>query len=646
MSTEKLADILEAGGPHAGTLVRVSTPAGTLAGGQLDGEDPRGATLPAAGLPDPVEADAADGTDKSGGSARPGSIATQIAELAAGAKLFHTPAHEAFAAIDVEGHIECIRISSARFGRWLRNQWFRKAAAAPATQALTEAVNLLEARACCDGPETEVFTRIAGHEGRVYLDLGNRAWEVIEITAHGWRVISNSPVRFRRPRGMASLPAPHRGGRVDVLRPFVNVGSDEDWILLVSWIVACLRPAGPYPVLGLNGEQGSAKSTTARVLRALLDPNIAPLRAEPREERDLMISATNAWLQAFDNVSHLHPWLSDAVCRLATGGGFATRELYADADETIFDAQRPVLLNGIGEVVTRSDLLDRTLMLTLPSIAEDRRRPEADFWRDFEQVRPAILGALLDILSICLRVHPGIRLRKAPRMADFAAWSTAASVGSGWGPKAFADAYATNRQAAHEVALEGSQVGAIVTELARKEGQWEGTATELFNRLGCDAAVGDKLSNRMPRTPRALANELKRLAPNLRATGVDVNYRRGHGGRRMIMLGAVGDACVTCVTPVTQADVDAYGAEMGSEGERAEASPSGSVRHPEEVSVTGAGPEDDCPDRPVTGVTQVTRFAVSDSPVAMPTSDEAGVLLPRLGPLKDFLDGIPQGVES
>src|SRR5262249_30177683 len=136
---------------------------------------------------------------------------------------------------------------------------------------------------------------------------------------------------------------------------------EGDWRLVVSWLLAALRPVGPYPVLVVYGEQGSAKSSLVRVLRALVDPNTAALRRPPREERDLVIAATNGWLIALDNLSHLPDWLSDGLCCLATGSGFATRELYTDADEAIFAARRPVVLNGIEEVATRGDLLDRAI---------------------------------------------------------------------------------------------------------------------------------------------------------------------------------------------------------------------------------------------------------------------------------------------
>src|SRR5262249_30438334 len=160
----------------------------------------------------------------------------------------------------------------------------------------------------------------------------------VEIDANGWQVVDQSPVKLRRAKAMLALPFPVEGGSVDELRPFLNV-ADEDWPLVLAWLVAALRPTGPFPVLCLNVEERSAKSTTTRLLRSLIDPNTAPLRAEPRENRDLAIASNNGWVVALENVSYLPPWLSDALCRLSTGGGFATRTLHTDEDETIFNAQ-------------------------------------------------------------------------------------------------------------------------------------------------------------------------------------------------------------------------------------------------------------------------------------------------------------------
>ena len=272
---------------------------------------------------------------------------------------------------------------------------------------------MIEAKAHFDAPERIVHIRVGGLDGRLYLDLGDETWRAVEIDATGWRVIDNPPVRFRRAAGMQPLPMPVPGGSVETLRSFLNVQSDTDFVLVVAWALACLRNRGPYPVIVLSGEQGSAKSTFSAILRALLDPNTAPLRALPREDRDLFIAASNGHVLAFDNVSGLPAWISDTLCRLATGGGFAVRQLYTDQDEVLFDAARPVILNGIEDIVTRPDLADRAVFLTLEPIPEERRRPEAELWAAFEAERPRILGVLLDAVVEGLKRLPETQLDEA-----------------------------------------------------------------------------------------------------------------------------------------------------------------------------------------------------------------------------------------
>jgi hypothetical protein len=242
-----------------------------------------------------------------------------------------------------------------------------------------------------------------------------------------------------------------------------------------------MRPTGPYPVLILQGEQGTAKSTAAKVLRLLIDPSAAPLRTAPRDERDLMIAARNGWIIALDNLSGLSSWLSDALCRIATGGGVSTRELYSDTDEVLIDVQRPIILNGIDDIATRQDLIDRSIIINLETIADNKRKPEAEFWRFFNTCKLAILGALLDRVSRALQQLSDTRLANLPCMADFAVWVTAAEPESE--KHQFITAYRGNRQSAIESGLEGSPVATALREVINPNSPFEGTATELLNRL-------------------------------------------------------------------------------------------------------------------------------------------------------------------
>jgi len=325
---------------------------------------------------------------------------------------------------------------------------------------------------------------------------------------------------------MTTLPIPQAVGNVDVLRKFLNVTS-SDWPLLLAWLIGTFMPSGPYPVLVLTGEQGSAKSTVTRVLRSLVDPSTVPLRSLPREERDLAITAGNSWVIALDNVSSLPPWLSDAISRLSTGGGFTTRELYTNSEEVLFTAARPVVLNGIGDIATRSDLLDRAIIVTLPNISDHKRRTEAAFWGEFEMVRPMVLTALITAVTLALRNAKDVRLDKVPRMADFVKWVVAAAPYIGLEPKDFLEAYAGNRRSVHELALESSPVGFKIINLAEElpDGdEWTGTATELLDKLSI--GVGDTAQRRKdwPKSAGVLSGTLRRLAPNLRAVGIEVTW--------------------------------------------------------------------------------------------------------------------------
>jgi hypothetical protein len=458
-----------------------------------------------------------------------------------GVELFHTPEREAFALLPVDGHKETWRVRSKDFKYWLLQGYYDRTKKAPNAQALHDAWNTLAARALFEGEEREVHTRVAEAEGAIYLDLCSKAWEAVEITGTGWRVVPESPVRFRREQGMHPLPHPVPGGSIAELRPLVNLPDDGSFALFVAFLVAALRPRGPYPVLVLHGEQGSAKSTLARIARALVDPAGAPLRTIPRNEHDLMISASHGWLLAFDNLSGLKDWLSDAFCRLATGGGFSTRELYTDSDEVIFSATRPVVLNGIEEVVGRQDLVDRSLILSLPTIQDDRRRREDDLWTTFEALRPRLLGALLDAASCALHRQSTVRPDRSPRMADFAHWAVAAEPAFPWPAGAFLAAYEGNRQEAVEVSLEADVVATAARGLIEERGSFEGTSQELLDLLEAQETETVRRSRSWPRSARGLSSRLKRAAPALRQAGIAVaqGEREPGTGRRLVRLAQI-----------------------------------------------------------------------------------------------------------
>jgi hypothetical protein len=462
-----------------------------------------------------------------------------LLELAASAELFHTANGAAFADLMIDGHRETWPVRSIRFRSWLRRRYYDATGGAPSPAALRSALDALEAQAQFDSPRRPVYMRVAEQDGRLYLDLADEHWRAVEIGPEGWRVMASPPVRFRRAAGMLPLPIPVKGGSIDALAPFLNLPGRSAFVLVVAWLLAALRHGGPYPLLAVSGEQGSAKTVLSKVLRALVDPNAAPVRTMPREERDLFIAASNGHLLAFDNLSEIPARTSDALCRLASGGSFAIRQLYTDADEALFEAACPTILNGIEDVITRPDLADRAIFLTLPYVRETARRPEKEIWREFEIARPRILGALLEASCLGLHMLPAVRLPRLPRMADFALWATACETAF-WPAGTFLRAYEANRRAAIETVIEADPVAARVRDIMAIQTAWSGNASDLL-RIGADPAEqGMSLKDpAWPKSPRALAGRLRRAQTALRTLGIEIAFgREGRAGTRIIRMSA------------------------------------------------------------------------------------------------------------
>jgi hypothetical protein len=478
------------------------------------------------------------------------SQATKLVELAEAATLFHDADGEAYARFPVEMesgklHHEVSLLKAKRFRRWLQRLFYLDSGKAASSQPIQDALGVLEGKAAYDGKQHDVFVRVGAASDKIYFDLADNEWRVVEIDAAGWRILDESPILFRRPKAMKPLPLPHPEGGADDLGVFhdlINI-TDDEWDLLLGFAAGALHPRGPYMVLAVHGEHGSAKSTLCRLLRGIIDPNTSPLRAEFREPRDLAIAANNGWIIGLDNLSHIQPWQSDCLCRLSTGGGFSTRTLYENTEETIFEARRPVILNCIEEVVTRSDLLDRSLLLTLPRMDDNDRQPESVIDEKFAAALPGILGAVLNAVSTAIKNEPAVRLEKLPRMADAARWITAAEPALGMATGRFVSLYSANRDSGNEIAIESSIVGKPLLDFVcgavrlMKEQTWHGTATELLKELvqRTDAATVNQKT--WPQQARTLSGIVRRIAPNLRQAGIGVEFTKaGKKCTRLITL--------------------------------------------------------------------------------------------------------------
>jgi len=468
-------------------------------------------------------------------STSPGKHPSQVDRLLdslSEASLFCDPRGEAYARMKVVGHTEVVRLGSDAFQRLLTMRFFQAEGRAPDPGALASAIATVDARAHYEGVVEEVFVRVGHKDGRVYLDLCDEGWRVVEIDENGWRVLDTSPIAFKRRAGMSPLPEPEGGGSLGWLRTLLNVPEDSTWALVLGLLVGALHPIGPYPVGILHGEQGSAKSTTARIMRSLIDPGRPPLRGAPVSIDDLMIAASNSWLLAFDNLSGIKHAYSDVLCQLATGGGYSKRMLYTDDDEVLFDLKRPILINGITELVRREDLASRAIIIRMPHIPAESRRREREIAKEFAKLHPKILGALLDAVSCALARVDGVVLEDHPRMADFAAWVVAAEPALPIEEGAFVEAYAANQNEAVYASLESDPVAVGIMWLAKNHAGWRGTMTELLHALNHIVAHSYQTDAYWPKSARALSNRVSRAASFLHSVGVSVERSRDNERNR------------------------------------------------------------------------------------------------------------------
>jgi hypothetical protein len=465
----------------------------------------------------------------------------QLMGYVGGIELWHDDADKAYATFPVDGHRENAPVRSPRFRHWLILQYLEDHEAAPGGNAMEECLNAVEARAVSKGRRYTAFIRMAEHHGRLFIDLCNEHWQVIECTKNGWSVVDQVPVKFVRRDGMLPLPDPEpvteRLSGIEELRSFFGNLSEEHFALVVAWLMACLRDTGVFPVLMIHGESGSGKTILTRLLMDLVDPRDEKALSIPKDDRALIVFAKQTYLIGFENISVIPAWFSDALCRLASGDSFVAVKLYTDDELAIHKAKRPVVANGIPRLAEREDLASRTFAISLPPMTVDRLT-EPELLARWQNARPRILGGLLDGVCSALRNLDDVRLPEEPRLVGALKWATAAEANFGFDDGTIFRAYQQSSRETVQAAFEADIVAIALTSFIRSLATkaWEGTPTQLFDVLNARANETQRKMKSWPASPAGLTNRIERAAPLLRSIGIHAERRRSHDDRLIAIV--------------------------------------------------------------------------------------------------------------
>lgn len=455
------------------------------------------------------------------------SAATELADLAASrCDLWHDAEMTGFASITRDGHREHWRIESTGFRDWLAFLAHSELGKAPSSETVKAAGNALAGSAKFEGEEHIPARRVARDPSGYWIDMGDDAWRAILTTQAGWKVIDQPPIRFLRTKTTKPLPMPV-SGNLESLWTLTNIPESER-LLVLAWILECYRADTPYALLELCGEQGSAKSSTQKILRQFIDPNTTALRGRPKSTEDIFVAAANTHLLSYENLSGLSNDQSDALCVCATGGGYAARQLYTNGEESTLSAHCPVVLNGISPVVTRPDLLDRALSVTLPIITTSDRRTDRELEADLEQAEAAIFGGLLDLFAQALALLPSVKLDTLPRMADFALLGEAVARSLGHPDGHFLSLYEDHQREAVGRTIDANPIAAAMADYIERGNEHRGLVKGLLDDLMRSKADHEK-DDYWPRSPKGMADAIRRYAPALRQIGI---IARVEGARR------------------------------------------------------------------------------------------------------------------
>ncbi|KAF5058343.1 hypothetical protein DSECCO2_347500 [anaerobic digester metagenome] len=464
-----------------------------------------------------------------------------ILELLNDCELLRGDDGEEYAIVVINGNRYVVKIKSKKFKQFMQKCYYEAKKTAPGSEAVNQALEILAMKASFGEDEIEINRRVGmSEDGKYYYDL-NHDSRYVQMTSNGCSIVTNPDVYFFQPKNMGRQVEPDFSAQpedlIDLIGKHFRIKNIWDILLFACYLVSCLITDIPHPILILFGEKGSAKSTSMRLLKRIVDPARQDVLAMPSANSDLSVTLTNHYMPCFDNLSYLSVDKSNILCMAATGGSISKRTLYTDSDETILEIKRCVVLNGINIVANQPDLLDRSITLELSRISVDERLPEDVIWNTFNADLPKIMGSIFNILSTAITKRQNLQLEQVGRMADFSYWGYAIAEAMGKSGQEFLNAYLDNQNRVNEEALASNPVATAMIALMRENFKWSSSVSKLLFKL--EMVAGDEQINThqkiWPADANVLSKRLKEVKSNLEEIGIQYEIRHAGDYKKIII---------------------------------------------------------------------------------------------------------------
>ncbi|WP_047046287.1 hypothetical protein [Vibrio mexicanus] len=418
------------------------------------------------------------------------------------------------------GSSYAMEVQSEDFSKWVRRFIHKNLGNLISSQNLKDLTESLAALAHISENTTHSSWRIYKTDSQVCIDLGDG--KIVHITPEGWHITTEvQGVCFLHSKQKLPLPMPTAHPDMEILRPYLNLGSDDQWCLLLTCIVGMFMDLPSKPIITFTGPEGCAKSTHSSLIQKLIDPNPVTRQLPPSTLDELVMASMNTSVFLVDNVSSLSSKIMDACCALSTGLDIRKRQLYSDFTTVTHTVDTTMIINGINpEFVKQSDLASRVVSFELPVIGAENRTAESDYWASFEADKPKILGALYSLISKVLKVYKEVEFTPVSRLSDFCKVGNALEKVLEWPQGTFDSAMSDMHRKLKLISLDSDVLGRAVLALMKKQESWEGKPTALLEKLSVYVSTQEKKSASWPKTPISLGHKLRALEPALNSQGI------------------------------------------------------------------------------------------------------------------------------